>query len=158
METARVNGHTQPLNGGHSTQAQTAPAQTASRRAIFTLGMEVFFNSRHFVTIDGRPGRVHPHSYRVTVKIRQSLQPGQAFGLAFHEVRDLVQSETNRFNDKILNDLAPFNTRADLQPTTENLAAVIYQQVQPRLPAELRLDSVTVWESPTNYVTYEEAE
>jgi len=90
------------------------------------------------------------------VKIRQIIQPGKAYGLGFGEVRAMVQSETNQFNDQLLNHLPPFNTEADLQPSTENLAAVLYQRIRQKLPAGLRPDSVTVWESPTNYVTYAE--
>lgn len=118
--------------------------------------METFFNARHFVVINGRAGTIHAHSFRVTVKIRQSLQAGMAYGLGFGDVRTLVQSETNQFNDKLLNQIPPFSTEDDLQPTTENVAAVLYQRIRRRLPAGMRPDSVTVWESPTNYVTYAE--
>lgn len=151
------SGHPAPAID-HRAETALAPHSLApsNRRAVYTLGMETFFNARHFVVIEGRAGPVHAHSFRVTVKIRQSIQAGKAYGLGFGEVRALVQSETTRFNDKLLNQMPPFNAEDDLQPTTENLAAVLYQRIQQKLPAGMRPDSVTVWESPTNYVTYAE--
>lgn len=144
-----------PMADHHAAGAPAPRLMAASnRRAVYVLGLEAFFNARHFVVMDGRTGPVHSHSFRVTVKIRQAIQPGQAYGLGFGEVRELVQGETNQLNDKLLNQLPPFNSGADIQPTTENLAAVLYQRVCQKLPANMSLDSITVWESPTNYVTY----
>jgi 6-pyruvoyl-tetrahydropterin synthase len=154
------NGNGVAAEADHQAETLLAPHSLAAsnRRAVYTLGMETFFNARHFVETNGRAGPIHAHSFRVTVKIRQTIQPGKAYGLGFGEVRAMVQSETNQFNDKLLNQMPPFSTETDLQPTTENLAAVLYQRIRHKLPVNMRLDSITVWESPTNYVTYAEEE
>ncbi len=56
------------------------------------------------------------------------------------------------YNNKVLNDLPPFQT---LQATTENFAAVLFQQFA-RLESTLgfELVSSTLWESPTESIIY----
>jgi 6-pyruvoyl-tetrahydropterin synthase len=126
-------------------------------QARYLLGLEVFFNARHFVTVDGKAGPIHAHSFRVTVRIRHAaIQPGREYVLGFGNARDLVQSETNQLNDTLLNHLAPYRDNPHLQPTTESLAATIFQRLKQKLTPNLHLESVTVWESPTNSVTYQE--
>jgi 6-pyruvoyl-tetrahydropterin synthase/DNA-binding NarL/FixJ family response regulator len=128
------------------------PQQTA----VYIFGADVFFNARHFVVMDGKAGPVHPHSFRVHVKLRQESDTGKPIELGFAEVRDLVQTETKKFNDTILNHLEPFNQGTAYQPTVENIAAHLYHTIKHNLPFHLAMDSVTVWDSPTVCVTYME--
>ncbi len=128
------------------------PQQTA----VYIFGADVFFNARHFVVMDGKAGPIHPHSFRVHVKLRQESETGKPIELGFAAVRDLAQTETKRFNDVVLNHLAPFNQGTVYQPTVENIAAYLYHTIKTKLPFHLTMDSVTVWDSPTVCVTYME--
>jgi 6-pyruvoyl-tetrahydropterin synthase len=73
----------------------------------------------------------------------------------FHEVRQAATSVVQAYNHQLLNDLLPFRT---LQPTTENLVAVLCQQLErslAHLPVELR--GITLWESPTKAISYDKS-
>ncbi len=156
----RSNARTQPLPPAvlmESPGPQRGAAAYPPTQAHYLLGLEVFFNARHFVTVNGKAGPIHAHSFRVTVRIRHAaIQPGHEYVLGFGIARELVQSETNQLNDTLLNNLEPYRSDPRLQPTTESLAATIFQRLQEKIPAHLQLESVTVWESPTNSVTYQE--
>ncbi|HWQ15922.1 MAG TPA: 6-carboxytetrahydropterin synthase [Roseiflexaceae bacterium] len=119
----------------------------------YDLAVDTFFNARHFVVIAGRTGPQHDHSYRMRARCVSpglSLQDHTVIG--FHELRTILHDIASAYNNRLLNDLPVFRR---LQPTTENLAAVLFQQIQRELvDLPLTLVSVTVWESPTEAATY----
>lgn len=82
------------------------------------------------------------------------MEAGEGYVFGFSEFRQIVQGEIDRFNGALLNNSAPFFDQ--IEPTSENLAAVIYQGIARKLPPLLTLESVTISESPTARVTYRE--
>lgn len=116
------------------------------------LGTEVFFNARHYM-VNGHHGPTHPHSWRVQARFSGAIgKDGILVGFA--EAKQVVQRQVERFNGTILNDMPPFIER---KPTVENIAAVLYGDIKNALGSlPMRLSSVCVWESPTNYVLYTE--
>jgi 6-pyruvoyltetrahydropterin/6-carboxytetrahydropterin synthase len=133
---------------------KTSFSQPEIHRSIYTLSIDSFFNARHFVLTQGRPGQIHTHTFRVTVVVCQKVETSESYVFGFSEFRQIVQGEIDRFNGTLLNNIPPFSEQRE--PTTENLAAVIYQGITKRLPALLKLESVTISESPTAHVTYRE--
>jgi 6-pyruvoyltetrahydropterin/6-carboxytetrahydropterin synthase len=65
---------------------------------------------------------------------------------------DLIQEKiVDRFDHRNLNlDVAEF---ANLNPTAENIAVVIYNLLRPEIHAELDL-SIRLYETPRNFVEY----
>lgn len=126
---------------------------TPQSQHVYELGVGCFFNARHYVS-NGEKGAVHAHSWRIEVNFRGSVVNEQGMLVGFAEVKQLAQKQVNRFNGTILNEVEPFT---HTPPTTENVAAVIYQEIKQimDLPT-LQLVSVCVWESPTSYVLYRE--
>ncbi len=120
----------------------------------YEISLDVFFNARHAVISDGTRGVVHAHSYRLAATFRaQILSREEAFAVGYQELRERIKQVASAYNNAFLNDLPPFRK---VQPTTEALSAVIYQQIQrmiARLPVELV--RVTVYESPTEAVAFQ---
>lgn len=119
----------------------------------YEMVMDLFFNARHFVTIDGETGPEHPHSYRVQVRCRsRALHPQNHVLVGYQELRERVKQVIKAYNGTVLNELPVFRY---LQPTTENLAGVLYQQLVVTLKGmPVELVSVTVWESPTEGIVF----
>lgn len=119
----------------------------------YEITLDMFFNARHFVVMDGVPGEVHTHSYRLQVRCRsRQLEQESHVVVGYTAIRERMKQVVSAYNNQLLNDLPPFQR---LQPTTENLAAVLFQQLE-RLLADLPVDlvGVTVWESPTESVAF----
>ncbi|MGI6105088.1 MAG: 6-carboxytetrahydropterin synthase [Raoultibacter sp.] len=57
----------------------------------------------------------------------------------------------NNFNQGCINDVEPFN---QLNPTSENLARVIYHELDAVLPESVSVGEVAVWEGPSARVSY----
>jgi 6-pyruvoyl-tetrahydropterin synthase len=57
-----------------------------------------------------------------------------------------------RYENKFLNEIPPFTFQ---EPTADNLVAYLFEQLDKEFQGtEAMLYSLTIWESPTNYVTF----
>jgi 6-pyruvoyltetrahydropterin/6-carboxytetrahydropterin synthase len=118
----------------------------------YEIAIDIFFNARHHVTIGGSQGPEHGHSYRLQVRCRsRSLAHQDYIIIGYHTLRERIRIVASAYNNQFLNELPPFK---QTQPTTENLTAVIYQQLS-RTLRDLPIDlvSVSLWDSPTESIT-----
>ncbi len=118
------------------------------------LQMDFFFEARRFVMLGGQAGPIHPRSFRVQLRCRgRGLDPTDHMIVPFHEVREQAQRVVNAYHSQLLNDLPPF---ANYQPTTENLAAIMfYQFAQALAHLPVEVCGITLWESPTRAISYD---
>nr|WP_290670198.1 6-carboxytetrahydropterin synthase [Ardenticatena sp.] len=125
----------------------------APKGFVYEITLDMFFNARHFVVMNGVRGDIHTHSYRLQVRCRsRQLEQDSHVVVGYTAIRERMKQVVSAYNNQLLNDLPPFQ---QLQPTTENLTAVIFQQLE-RLLADLPVElvGVTVWESPTESVAF----
>jgi 6-pyruvoyltetrahydropterin/6-carboxytetrahydropterin synthase len=124
--------------------------------ACYEIAIDIFFNARHHVVIEGRQGPDHAHSYRLQVRCRsRSITNQDHVIIGYHTLRERIRQVASAYNNQSLNDLPPFQKA---QPTTENLTSVIHQQLSRSLrDLPISLVSVTVWDSPTEAITFASA-
>lgn len=118
----------------------------------YELSIDTFFNASHTVVIKGRKGEQHTHSYRLCVRCRSKSIAGQEQVIVdYSTLRDRINRVAQAYNNQVLNDLPPFKK---LKSTTENLTAVLFQQLGRALKGlPIDLTSITIWESPTVAIT-----
>ena len=118
----------------------------------YRIAVDIFFNARHSVSIDGRVGPEHPHSYRLKAKCSSQVSAlNDQVVVGYSPLRERMKIVVNAYNNQLLNSLPPFQ---NLQPTTENLTGVLFQQLDRAFAGlPVRLLEVTVWESPTEEIT-----
>ena len=94
----------------------------------------------------------HGHNYELDITVEGEVNPDSGYVLDLNTLKQVTEDRVLRHLDhKNLNlDVAWF---AHLNPTSENLAIVIWRQLREAVPAELAL-SVRLWETPRNYVEY----
>ena len=94
----------------------------------------------------------HGHNYELTVSVKGDIDPETGFVIDMKDLKDLISSEIEEYLDhKNLNiEVEEFKT---LNPTAENIAVVIWGKLKPKLKETLEL-SVTLYETPRNFVTY----
>jgi 6-pyruvoyltetrahydropterin/6-carboxytetrahydropterin synthase len=134
---------------------ETPPAaREAPAGPVFELGAEAFFTARHYVILGGVEGPPHHHSFRVEILTESSSQDEDGVVIGFANARRMVEDLVDGYNETLLNTVPPFD---EIQPTLENIAKVIYEDLAPKLRAEtVGLKQVRVWESPTNHASYSE--
>jgi 6-pyruvoyltetrahydropterin/6-carboxytetrahydropterin synthase len=94
----------------------------------------------------------HGHNYELVVKITGETNPDTGYVIDLKILSDLLKEEViSRFDHKNLNlDTVEF---ANLNPTAENIAVVIYNLLRPKLDAALELQ-VRLYETERNFVEY----
>lgn len=94
----------------------------------------------------------HGHNYELTVSVSGEIDPETGFVMDLKELKDMIYTEVEvPLDHKNLNlEVREFK---ELNPTAENIAVVIWNRLKPRLNHELEL-SVTLYETPRNFVTY----
>ena len=106
----------------------------------------------------GKCNNPHGHGHNYELQVTLAGDPDRVNGVLAElpAVERIVGSAViDRFDHKNLNVEVP--EFADLIPSVENIARVIYKLLQPRLAdAGVRLAAVTVWETPKTWCEYAE--
>ena len=98
----------------------------------------------------GKCENLHGHRWEIVVCIEsQHLdEVGMAFDFAL--LKQELDGVLARFDHRNLNETPPFD---DINPSSENIARTIYQELEQRLPSA-GLEKVQAWESPDAWATY----
>lgn len=75
--------------------------------------LSFYLNATHAIYMDGKKGQLHPHTWEITLHL---LCPKAQF-VEFHELEALIERYMERYQDKCLNEVAPFHK---INPTLEN--------------------------------------
>ncbi|MDF0693715.1 6-pyruvoyl trahydropterin synthase family protein [Aquirufa ecclesiirivi] len=94
----------------------------------------------------------HGHNYELIVQITGTINPETGYVIDMKEVSQLIQKEIiKKFDHKNLNlDVPEF---AQLNPTAENIALVIYQKIRATLATNLDL-KIRLYETERNFVEF----
>jgi 6-pyruvoyltetrahydropterin/6-carboxytetrahydropterin synthase len=92
---------------------------------------------------------VHGHNWRVEVTVSATQLDAIGVVMDFHELERLLDDIIRPMHNRHLNELPAF---AQLNPSAENVALHIGSTL--RLPTNVRLARVQVWETPENSAVY----
>ena len=94
----------------------------------------------------------HGHNYELVVAVTGEIDPETGYVIDIKVLKDLIKTEVeDEFDHKNLNEqVEVFKT---LNPTAENIVVVIWDNLRKHLDNSLEL-SVTLYETPRNFVTY----
>jgi 6-pyruvoyltetrahydropterin/6-carboxytetrahydropterin synthase len=99
----------------------------------------------------GKCEHLHGHNWNVDLLLEGADLDEEGMLMDFAEVKQVLAGVLDRFDHQYLNEVPPFDR---LNPSCENLARVIAEEVAARLPAGVRLAALTAWESERCSVTY----
>jgi 6-pyruvoyltetrahydropterin/6-carboxytetrahydropterin synthase len=95
----------------------------------------------------------HGHNYDLFVTIKGEPDPDTGFLYDVKKLSTLIKLQVvDRLDHKNLNLDVDF--MKDKMCSTENLAIAIWQQLQPHLPAGVKLHCIKLFETPRIYVEY----
>ena len=99
---------------------------------------------------------VHGHNYRCQVSLQGETLDEIGLLVDFVELKKAVHTVIDRLDHQWLNDLPPFDK---LNPSAENMARFIYDEVEAALPARsgVQIQFVRLWETDTCSATYRKA-
>ena len=94
----------------------------------------------------------HGHNYELIVGVTGEIDPETGYVIDLKILKDIIEVEVeDAFDHKNFNlDVSEF---ADLNPTAENIAVVIWTKIRKKIDSKLDIE-VRLYETPRNFVTY----
>ena len=119
----------------------------------FQIRISNLFESAHYLYNyypDGRDEELHGHSWEAELFIESdSLING--ISVDFLEIRQNFDSLIKSLDHICINEFKPFDK---INPTAENIAFFIYEQIKIFVPEHARIIESRVWEGPKNWASY----
>jgi 6-pyruvoyltetrahydropterin/6-carboxytetrahydropterin synthase len=130
---------------------------TVSRKAHFNAAHRLYVKSwdeKKNESVFGKCSNeyYHGHNYELIVNITGNVDPVTGMVMDLKELKDLIKAEVEEaFDHKNLNIQVP--EFADLIPSAENIAIVIYNKLLPNIEQGKSLE-IILYETPRNFVKY----
>ena len=120
---------------------------------MYEISVENHFDAAHFLRgYQGKCEALHGHRFRAVVKVSASKLDDIGIAYDFAELKQHLDHILSRFDHTCLNDVPPFDK---INPSSENIAATIYSELQPKLAgAPVSISGIEVWESPQTGIAY----
>ncbi len=95
----------------------------------------------------------HGHNYELIVTVKGEVDPETGFVMDAKQLGELlVEYVCDKLDHRNLNLDVPF--LKDQLPSTENVAIAIWEQLEPKLPKNVKLHCVKLYETPRICVEY----
>jgi len=123
---------------------------------LYEIEVSAAFEAAHFIDgYEGKCARLHGHNWEVVAVVRGEQLDKLGMLIDFKILKAELKKVLDEFDHRFLNELATF---AEENPTAENLARKIFQQLATSkiFSGSTKLYAVKVHESPSSCVTYHE--
>ena len=125
---------------------------------IFEVSIETHFCAAHALReYKGATEPVHGHNFKVIVTVSGKKVDRAGMAIDFLELKPVIDEEVGRLHYGFLNEKVDEFRDGKLSPSAENIALVLYQRIGKRLPKNISMASVQVFESPGCSATYRES-
>ena len=113
---------------------------------MFTVSIETNFWASHQLALpDGSKEPAHDHNWLVTAEVGSDKLNSMAVVMNFQTLKEMVDNIVAEFANKSLNEFSYFRQN---NPSAENAAKYIYEELKPKLPKGVKLRSISVVEQP----------
>jgi 6-pyruvoyltetrahydropterin/6-carboxytetrahydropterin synthase len=113
--------------------------------------VDVFSSAHSLRGYEGNCERVHGHNWKVEVVVSCLGLDDRGLGIDFRDLKTALKDVLEGLDHKNLNDVEPFDK---VNPSSENLASYIFVGIKKRVPTNISLKRVTVWESESASASY----
>lgn len=112
---------------------------------MYTIFIKTAFTAEHQLTFsNGQKEPLHEHEWKVCVAVSAEKLNAEDLVMDFEELKLLLESTLQDFRHRRLETIPLFEQR---NASAENVAAIIHQQIAPKLADDVRLDYVEVTEA-----------
>lgn len=93
---------------------------------------------------EGNCERLHGHNWLVEVTVESSGLDSRGMAVDFRAIKGALGEALGGLDHRYLNEVPPFDA---LNPSSENLARHLFEEMERKFPGPVRVARVTVWES-----------
>ena len=119
---------------------------------MYELTVKGHFDAAH--ALRGYPGEcrnLHGHTWDVEVTVAGEMLDDVGIVYDFKLLKDDLGAVLARYDHVFINEVQPFDS---ITPTAENLARVIFEQLDGAVGPQVSVLEVAVWESPVAKLVY----
>ncbi|HEX9190474.1 MAG TPA: 6-carboxytetrahydropterin synthase QueD [Candidatus Deferrimicrobiaceae bacterium] len=111
----------------------------------YTLTVRTSFAAAHRLReYDGNCERLHGHNWQVEISVASERLDDRGIAVDFRAIKAAVNDLLSGLDHRYLNEVPPFDR---LNPSSENVARYLFEELEGKVPAPARIAVVTVWES-----------
>ena len=111
--------------------------------------VEDTFNSAHFLkNYDGNCKNMHGHNFKVQLFVYGETLNEIGLLMDYKILKQELKAILSPLDHHLLNEVLTIN------PTSENLAQYIYEQISSRMPIQVKVAKVAIWESDKACASY----
>ncbi|MEK6779852.1 MAG: 6-carboxytetrahydropterin synthase QueD [Candidatus Deferrimicrobiota bacterium] len=115
------------------------------KKDLYALTVRSSFAAAHRLReYEGNCERLHGHNWQVEATVESPEVDGRGMALDFRAMKGALHDILSLVDHKYLNEIPPFDAR---NPSSENIARYIFEEMEGKIPAPARLARVTVWET-----------
>lgn len=119
---------------------------------MYELTIKGHFDAAHSIRdYPGECRNLHGHTWDVEVTVEGEELDAIGIVYDFKSLKADLSGVLERYDHVCLNDVPPFDV---LNTTAENLARVIYEELEGKVGSQVRVKEVVVWESPIAKLVY----
>jgi len=119
---------------------------------MFTVSIETRFRASHTVGLpDGSQEPLHKHDWAVVAEVGSERLNETGMVMDFARLRSVLSDAVAKLDNVSLGELDYFQTRSQ---SAENVAMYMYETIEPKLPDDVRLESVRVSEQVGCWAKY----
>ncbi len=112
---------------------------------LYALTVRTSFSAAHRLReYEGTCERLHGHNWQVEVTVEADVLDSRGMAVDFRAIKGALGETLAGFDHRYLNEVPPFD---GLNPSSENLARHIFEEMERKVPGPVRVARVTVWES-----------
>jgi 6-pyruvoyltetrahydropterin/6-carboxytetrahydropterin synthase len=127
---------------------------------LYELTVRTRFAAAHRIeNYQGPCSRVHGHTWQIEATVVGNELDRLGMLVDFRRFKKTLENVIDDLDHQNLNELDPFISGGESNPTAENLARYIFKRLKPEIAAihqDLRVGMIRVWESPDASAAYRE--
>ena len=100
---------------------------------------------------EGPCARLHGHNWNVKLDVLCGTLNHVGITLDFLDLDTVLWQVIGPYDHNNFNDFPPFDK---LNPTAENVAKFFYDEIKKKLPAGVKIDKISIWETEQYLVEY----
>ncbi len=122
----------------------------------YTVTIETEFSAAHIIRgYNGPCSELHGHNWKATVEAMTEGLDNIGMSVDFYVLQKKTEDIVAKFDHHNINGIPPFDK--ELNPTSENIARYIYQELKKTLPADVKLSFVAISETGQYTAKYSES-
>jgi len=119
---------------------------------VYELSVKLNFSAAHNLRkLKGKCEALHGHNYKVEILVSSKELTEEGIVMDFGDLKSALKEVLEKLDHKYLNEIPPFDKE---EPSCENLAKFITNELLRHITSNVVIKKVTVWESEDTSASY----